>query len=195
MRFKLVSTLAAFTLLVPFLAQAEGLNYTYVEGAYVNTDFDDFNEDVDGFALRGSFEITDQVFLFAGYSDQSASLFGDDFDTNVLNLGVGYAFPIATRTDLYGKLGYVQAEFDFPGPGDADDDGYLLAFGVRSRVVDQLELEGSLNYVDLSDLGDDTTLGLAARWYFTKQFAAGVEGQFGDDTDTLGINARWEFGN
>jgi hypothetical protein len=193
MRFKIASVLAASAAFVPFLAQADGLSYSYVDVAYVNTDLDETSEDVDGLALRGSLEITEQVFLFAGYSDQSGSIGGRDLDFETYSLGVGYAWPIAPRMDLYGKIGYTEADADFRGFG-GDDDGYLLAFGLRSRVQEQLELEGSLNYVDLSDSGDDTSLGLSARWYFTEQFAAGVEGAFGDDANTYGIGVRWHFG-
>ena len=74
MRFKFASALAASAAFVPFLAQAEGLSYSYLDAAYVNTDIDRFDEDVDGFALRGSYELTNNVFVFAGYADQGTSV-------------------------------------------------------------------------------------------------------------------------
>jgi hypothetical protein len=193
MRFKSLSALAAASALLPFLAQAEGLSYSYVEGAYINTDVDQFDEEVDGFALRGSFEVTDQVFLFAGYDTQSTSIFGTDLDLERFNLGGGYAWSIGPSADVYGKIGYVQYEAD-AGGFDVDDDGYMLGVGLRGRVAEQLELEGGLNYVDLSDSGDDTSVVLGARWFFTDQLAGGVEGEFGDDFSTYGINVRWDFG-
>jgi hypothetical protein len=189
MRFKIVSALAASAAFVPFLAQADDLSYTYVDLAYVNTDPDGSGEDVDGLALRGSLEITEQVFLFAGYADQS----GDGVDFETYDLGVGYAWSIAPTMDLYGKIGYVEAEADYRGFG-GDDDGYLLAFGLRSRVLEQLELEGSINYVDLSDSGDDTALDLGARWYLTDQVALGLETSFSDDAMSYGLGVRWNFG-
>jgi hypothetical protein len=194
MRFKFVSALAASAAFVPFLAQAEGLSYSYLDVAYVNTDIDNFNEDVDGFALRGSYELTDNVFVFAGYADQGTTVAGFDIDVQTLNLGLGYAWPLGKALDVYGKLGYVSAEADAQGFGEADDDGYSLAVGLRGRAVEQLELEGAVSYVDLSDGGDDTTLDLGARWFFTPQFAAGVEGSFGDDANTYGLGVRWNFG-
>jgi hypothetical protein len=110
-----------------------------------------------------------------------------------MNLGVGYAWPIGPKADIYGKLGYVSAEVD-AGGFDADDDGYLLGVGLRGRPADQLELEGAVNYTDLSDSGDTTSVGLAARWFFTEQFAVGVEGEFGEDANTYGVGVRWNFG-
>jgi hypothetical protein len=194
MRFKFASALAASAAFVPFLAQAEGFSYSYLDAAYVNTDIDQFDEDVDGFALRGSYELTDNVFVFAGYADQSTSVAGFDIDLQTYNLGLGYAWPLGKALDVYGKLGYVSAEVDAQGFGDADDDGYSLAVGLRGRAVEQLELEGAVSYVDLSDSGDDTTLDLGARWYFTPQFAFGIEGSFGDDANTYGLGVRWNFG-
>jgi hypothetical protein len=189
MHFKTISALAASVAFMPCLAQADDLSYTYVDVAYVNTDLDGARDDVDGLALRGSLEITEQVFLFAGYADQS----GDGVDFETYNLGIGYAWPIASNMDLYGKLGYVEAEADYRGFG-GDDSGYLLGFGLRSRLTEQVELEGSINYVDLSDSGDDTSLGLAARWYIAEQVALGLEGAFSDDATTLGLGVRWNFG-
>lgn len=178
---------------MPLVAAADGLSYSYVDAAYISTDVDNFDENVDGFALRASVELANRVFAFGGYTDQSTSILGSDLDVKGYNLGVGYAWPMSGTTDLYGKVGYVRAEADFAGL-NANDDGYALGVGVRSRVVDQLELEGSINYTDLSDSGDDTTLGLGARWYFTQQFAVGVEGEFGNDARTYGIGVRWTFG-
>jgi hypothetical protein len=194
MRFKFASALAATAAFVPFLAQAEGFSYSYLDAAYVNTDIDRFDEDVDGFALRGSYELTDNVFVFAGYADQGTSVAGFDIDLQTYNLGLGYAWPLGKDLDVYGKLGYVSAEADVQGLGDADDDGYSLAVGLRGRAIEQLELEGAVSYVDLSDSGDDTSLDLGARWYFTPQFAFGVEGSFGDDASTYGLGVRWNFG-
>jgi long-subunit fatty acid transport protein len=193
MRFKIVSSLVAATALLPFLAQAEGISYSYLDAAYINTDVDQFNQTVDGFALRGSFEVTDRVFLFAGYTDQSTSIFGSDLDVQSFGAGVGYAWPVSSTLDVYGKVGYARAEADYPGL-DLSDDGYSLGVGLRGRVAEQLELEGSLNYTDLSDSGDDTALGLGARWFFTPQFAVGLEGEFADDANTYGVGVRWNFG-
>ena len=193
MRLKIISSLVASAALLPVLAHADGLSYSYLEGAYINSDVDNFNEDVDGLALRGSFEITDQVFLFGSFSDQSTSIFGSDVDLTAFRIGAGYAWPIAKNVDVYGRIGYARVEADLPGP-NLSDDGYTLGVGMRGRVIEPLELEGAVNYTDLNDSGDDTSLGLAARYFFTPQFAVGVEGEFGNDVDTYGVNVRWNFG-
>lgn len=193
MRFKLFTALIATAALAPAYAHADGFSYSYVEGGYVNTDIDDFDEDVDGFALGGSFELTPHLFVFGNYANQGTSIFGTDVNLEQFQLGAGYAWPLSGNLDLYGKVGYAHAQFEVPGP-NFDDDGYLLAAGMRGRLTDAFELEGSVNYTDLNDSGDDTTLGVAARYYFTPQFAVGVAGDFGDDANTYGVNVRWSFG-
>lgn len=192
MRSKLAVALTAAAVLSPCLAQADGLSYSFVDLAYVSTEIDGVDRDLDGLGLRGSLEVADNVFLFAGYIDQSTTVYGGDVDAQSYDVGGGYAWSFAPAADVYGTISYVKAEVDFPG-GNVDDDGYSLGVGMRGRVAGQFELEGSLNYVDFSDGGDDTTLGLGARWYFTDQLALGVAGEFGDDADAYGIGGRWTF--
>jgi hypothetical protein len=175
------------------LAQSKDISYSYVDLAYVETDIDGIDKDLDGFALRGSLDVGSNVFLFAGYTDQSADFFGIDVDFQQYDVGVGYAWSFADDMDLYGKLGYVAAEADGGGV-EIDDDGYELGVGLRARPLDPLELEGAITYVDLSDSGDDTSFGVAARWFFVDQFALGIEAAFGDDAESYGIGFRWSFG-
>jgi len=179
--------LAAFAL-APLASQAESPSYSYVEGGYVRTDIDGIGKDADGFLVRGSIELPHDFFLFARYIDQG--VYGADIKQ--YGVGAGYAWAITDTTDLYGKLGYAKAEADAYGFG-IDDDGYSLGIGVRSRVTRSIELEASVDYADYSDLGDDTTFGAGARWYFTEHFAVGIEAQVGDDATSYGIGVRWSF--
>ena len=178
-------------------AHAEGIDYTYVELGYVTTDLDGIGTDLDGFVLRGSFEVTDNWFLYARYLDQGVSVGGVDFDAKQYGLGGGYAWSFADNMDLYGRIGYTEVELDASGGGfggvSVDDDGYELGVGIRARPTELLELEGAVNYVDLSDAGDDTSFGVAARWFITDVFALGVEGEFADDAETYGVALRLQF--
>lgn len=188
MNTRITTALLAALTLAPLASQAEGPSYSYVEGGYVITDVDGIGSDADGFLIRGSVELTDDFFLFAGYVDQDIS----GVDLKQYSVGAGYAWSATDTTDLYGKVGYAKAEADYMGFG-IDDDGYSLGIGVRSFVMEKLELEASVNYVDLSDSGDDTTFGAGARWYFTEQFAMGIEAGVGDDATSYGIGLRWSF--
>ena len=198
MRSKLLSAVVAASLGLACAANADDVSYSYADLAYITTDIDGVDEDLDGFGLRGSVEITDQVFLFGIYTDQSAESGGVDVDYTTMTLGGGYAWSLSDSADLYGKLGYASAEVEVSVPGlggfSVDDDGFMLGMGLRGRVSPAFELEGAVNYYDYSDSGDDTSLGAAARWFFTDQFSAFAEGEFGDDVTTYGIGMRWNFG-
>ena len=198
MRKSLLALAAASLAMGPFVAaQAEGISYTFVELGYLTTDLDGISKDLDGFVLRGSFEVADDWFLYARYLDQSVSVAGVDFDAQQYAVGGGYAWSFADNMDLYGRIGYTEVELDTSGGGfggvGVDDDGYELGVGIRARPIDPLELEGAINYVDLSDAGDDTSFGVAARWFITDMFALGLEGEFADDADTYGIGFRLQF--
>ena len=176
---------------------ADAISYTYVELGYVTTDLEGVGKDLDGFVLRGSFEVADNWFLDARYLDQSVKVGGVDFDAKQYAIGGGYAWSFADNMDLYGRIGYTEVELDVSGGGTGgfgvDDDGYEVGVGIRARPMDLLELEGAVNYVDLSDAGDDTSFGVAARWFITDVFALGVEGEFADDADSYGVGFRLQF--
>lgn len=194
MRYPILTVALGASLMLPVAALAGSPGYSYVEAGYAVTDVDGVDDNFDGFALNGSIEVADQFFLFAGYAQQSASPFGFDVDLKSYTVGGGYAWPVSDTLDLYGKVGYVKSDFDVEGFG-GDDDGYSLAAGVRAFVLEQLELEAAITFVDLSDSGSDTSFGAAARWHFTKQFAVAFEAGFGDDANSYGVAARFNWGN
>jgi hypothetical protein len=183
--------------LLPIAAHAEDISYSFVQAAYVNTDVDDFDETLDGYVLGGSFEVAENFFLFASYTDQSTDYFGADIDFSSFTLGGGYAFPLSETMDLVGSIGYVSADADASYEGQsagADDNGYSLGVGLRMMPLEQLELHGNVTYVDLSDAGDETSLGIGGLWYFVPQFAVGLDAGFADDSNSYGIGVRWDFG-
>jgi hypothetical protein len=199
MRKPLLGLVAASMAVCPLLAaEAQDISYTYVDVGYVTTDLDGVDKDLDGFVLRGSFEIAEDWFLYARYLDESVTFRGVDVDFKQYAIGGGYAWSFADNMDLYGRLGYTEAEVEVEGFGfggsDVDDDGYELGVGVRARPIEVLELEGAVNYVDLSDSGDDTSFGVAGRWFITDALALAVEAEFADEAETYGVGFRWQFG-
>jgi hypothetical protein len=185
--------LAIALLAAPLAAQAEDkISYNYVDAAYVVVDIDGFSKDADGFALRGSFELTENFFLFASYADLSAKVAGFNVDETDYGVGAGYAWSLSDKMDIYGKLAWVRAEGDALG-FSVDEDGFSVGVGLRAFVLDPMELEGAVTYTDLGDFGDSTGVGLAARWYFTENFAVGGELGFSDDATSYGIGVRFQW--
>ena len=194
-RFILV--LIAVMLAAPMLAapaMAEGLSYNYLQAGYQRVELDDdfLDVDGDGFGIGGSFEIGRNAYVFANYGTADFD-FGVDF--NELGAGIGYHMSVGTQTDFVASIGYIRGEAEAPGSPSVDDSGIAASIGLRSMVTDKLELFGSINYADLDDSGDETSVG-AGMWYsVTDAFALGVSAGVGDDTNSYGLGARLYFGN
>ncbi len=174
-------------------AMAEGLSYSYLQGGYQRVELDDsfFDIEGDGFGIGGSFDFGNSVYAFAGYSVADFD-FGIDLDE--LDVGIGYHVGVAENTDFVASIAYVRVEAEASGFGSVDDSGFGAAIGLRSMVTQRLELSGSLNYVDLDDSGDVTSI-CGAAWYDVSDVVAiGANLGFGDDTTSYGLGARFYFG-
>ena len=173
----------------PLAAHADGFDYSFVEGGYAQLDVDGVSGNLDGFFLRGSVEITERLFVSADYLDTS----GSGADTQLYSIGLGGSFPLSNALDLTGRVAYVGTEVDASGFG-GDDDGFSVGAGLRGRLGEGFELEGKVTYYDFSDSGDDTSFGLAARYFFTDQLAVGAEYEDFDDASLWGLGIRYSFG-
>lgn len=191
--------LLSTAVLLPALSQAQEattarpaspqFNYSYVELSYDETDFDvgPFDVDGDGLTLAGSFELNDDWHVYASYGSLDLDG-GADVDT--WTLGAGYVFPLKEDIDIYGRVLYIDTSVD-AGAFEADDDGLGLQARIRARVTDEFELEGGIQYVNLSD--SDTSLQASARYHFSEAFSAAIGITFAGDTDGIGISARYAF--
>lgn len=170
--------------LLPFAGVAqEPLDYTYVEAAYLDVD------NGDGLALKGSLSLTDTVFVFADYSTYDYN-FGVDADG--YGIGGGMRWGLRPELDLVADLSWVHIDVDTPF-GGGDDDGLGLGVGLRSRVHQNIEVQGGIRHVDFDD--SNTYLTLAGRYYFTDSVAVGFGLDLDDDNDGWNISLRAEFGN
>jgi hypothetical protein len=183
--------LLATAVLLPAVATAQQaapsqpFNYSYVQVGY--DEFDD--SDGDGLSLEGSFELTDDWHVVASYGAGDLDN-GTDLDTWAL--GAGYRHALKNNVDLYGRVLYINSEFDGPGlGGGVDEDGLGLQLRIRALVNDDFEVEGGIQHIDVFD--SDTSLQAGVRYHFNDTFSAGLGLTFAGDADSLGINARFAF--
>lgn len=174
-------------------ALAQGFSYNFIEGQYQRVDLDDgfFNVDGDGFGLGGSVELSESWFMFGGYNSTSFD-FGVDLDQ--LGIGGGWHTPLSPTMDFVASLAYVRLDVG-NSFGSFDDDGIAASIGVRTMISSNVELAGAIEYVELSDSGNDTSLNGSLLYNFTPNFAAGLNVGAGDDIVTYGVGARFYFGN
>lgn len=175
---------------------AADISYNYVEAGYQKIDIDDdlsggFDTDGDGFGIAGSFELNENWFMNASYSDAS---FDFGIDLTQLSIGGGYHAPLTDSSDFFATLSWVRAEVSADGFGSADEDGYAAEIGVRGMIGERVELNGSIGYVDLGDGGDGTSFGAGVLYNFTDTVAAGFSLDLDEDVTAYGIGLRMYFG-
>jgi hypothetical protein len=173
----------------PLAAMADDMSYSYVDLGYAQTDIDGVGPSADGFGLGGSIGFAQNWFAFAGYSAESVQ--GIDIDQ--ISVGFGGHYGFTDNLDLVGRVGYIEVNLDAGGGLNADDNGYLLDAGLRGRVGDAVELEGGVQYTDLSDGGDDTALYVGGRFHFNKTWALGAEYASGDNASSIFAYVRASF--
>ncbi|HEX2495060.1 MAG TPA: outer membrane beta-barrel protein [Steroidobacter sp.] len=184
-----LSVLAALVAALPLATQADTQgDYSFIELNHVDTELDGFDDDGEGFELRGSVAFHESFFAFAEYQD----LDYDFGDVTTFKVGVGGHWPINDTFDVVGRFGIVQHEVDVDRLRfDDDEDGFILGGRVRGKVMPRLELEGGFDYVDL-DSGDDASIVLEGRYFFVDNVSGGLRLELGD-ADLIGIGARLTF--
>jgi hypothetical protein len=180
---------------------AEGFSYNNVDVAYVNgqLDFDGAeglgNVDGDGFSLAGSAEIGENFFAFGSFGSLKLSEAGSSAKLKPITLGAGFHWALTPNLDLVSGLSFERLKIS--GGGDSvSDEGYGISLGLRGRVLDQLELSGSVKHIDIGDFGTDFLFNVGGRYYFTEAFAAGIDYTKYDDLklDTWSVSLRYDFG-
>ncbi|MEW8250069.1 MAG: hypothetical protein AB2608_19425 [Candidatus Thiodiazotropha sp.] len=177
------------TLFTGFSTPLYAIDYSFVEGRFLlDAEFDDVDDDGDGFRFAGSFQVTNEIFAFAKYDD--VELNDSDVDFSLLRIGAGYIHPLDASWDANVSLAYADAEADGPG-GEEDESGFELSGGVRGMVKPQIEVRASLNYLDIED--SDTYFTLGGDYYIMPNISAGIELDMGGDYETVSIGAKFYF--
>lgn len=170
-------------------ANAADFSYNYVEGAYESFDLD--GTDADVARLSGSYELTPKFNIIAEYAtgDIDNPAGGSDLDFEETAIGLGYHTGIAPQTDVTANIKVVNQDLDFAG----DDTGYSVGVGVRHWLMDKVEVDANIDYIDVND-NDDTRLKVGARYYINEAISAGVGfSTSSEEVDVVSGNIRWNF--
>lgn len=171
-------------------AAAEGFSYNLIEGSYSTGDIE--SVDVDGFGVKGSWALAPSIFVFGGLQNLDAEGPGGSLDA--LNLGVGMNWALSDNADLFGGASFERLK------GGTSESGFGVQAGVRGRVAESLELSASIKYADIGDFGDSFTYAAGGRWYFTPNFAVGLDynkldlGDADAKGDLFSLVLRYDFG-
>ncbi len=170
-------------------AGAEGLDYTYLQASYENSQID-VGPKVRGdvLALDGSFAATPRVFVLARYENGN---FDRSIDRVSYEVGAGYRWSLQAKLDAYADAALVHARVD-AGLGHAHDNGLRLDVGLRSRVSPKVELQGGIGHVNVFD--SQTSLQLSGRYFLTSTVAVGAGYNLNHNDGGWSVSLRALFG-
>lgn len=178
---------------------AESPRWDSASISYQFVDIDD--DELAGFGLSGSKLLGEDFFVVGSYLNASdfiqIDMYGSssvDIDFNTLSVGLGYRYAISQNSDFFSVVSYedVDVKKSYQGNSESNsDNGYGLTIGLRSMFSENVELSGSIKYVDIAD-ETETAFSVSALYNFTEQFSAGVGYSKADD-DTYSVSAVYFF--
>jgi len=183
---KSILGLAIATIFSSTITLAEQPSFNYIEGGYNSA------EDLDGLIIRGSVEITDNLYVTGSYTDSTDDKnFSSDLDTQKVTAGVGFKVAMNDYTALYAELEYLDQQIEI-GSFDESDDGHAISLGMRSMIVDGTELYGEIANVEFN--ATSTELALGIRQALTDNFGVFAEYNTNDfDVDGYTVGASFKF--
>ncbi len=183
---KSLLSIALLSSLATGYASAEEPSFNYVEGGYSDI------EESDGFIVRGSFELNENIYITGSYNDVTDDEFDTDIDLSLTTLGVGYKTLLSDTTALYAEINYIDAEVDTDF-GSASEDGHKAAIGVRSMVTDSTEIYSEIANANRLDF-TETILTVGAKQYFTDNIGLFAEYSRNDfETDAYNVGVSFKF--
>ena len=174
------------------------LQYDFVELSYGQADIDVgvFGDlDADLYGISGSFDISEQLFVQAGYGKLELDDIAAEADE--IFLGLGWHNPVSANTDVIFDVNYLYVDAEDCSLGvcfSDDESGYSLDIGLRSLMSnDKLELAGSIGYADVGSGDGEAAVSGSARYHFTNSFSGAIAAGFADDVTSYGINLRFAW--
>ena len=227
---KMRALAAALALGAPMAASAQDPGFSYLEGGFITSFVNDVENsgtitgigptaelETDaggGGFIGGAWEFGENMHVLGEFSSASQELevrdgtdtFDGEFDVVRWRIGVGYAHPVSSTVDLYGRLSFDNAEFkDVSVAGlnldaDVDDSGVGGEIGMTWAATPSVQLQGHLRYTSVGEIapsGSDTfdadiLAGVNGRWYFRPDFALVAGYEFGKIT-TVNVGERYSF--
>ncbi|MCC8537111.1 hypothetical protein ACI6Q5_06770 [Xanthomonas codiaei] len=201
--------LAALLAAAPFAASAEGLSYSYVEGGWNRTEIsvNSDSDDLDGGYIRGSWQIAEPVYVFAGYQRAEKDFnLGSGFvlegTLQQANLGIGYRQEMTERVEFIADISVLRSKVESElrrgnsSLGDSSDTS-TLGFGnlgLRGKPSPRTEAWVKAGYIDGSDVDEGEFVGtLGGQVNFTRTWGLVGEVQFIDNANQYRVGVRASF--
>lgn len=151
---------------LPLAAAADRLSFNYVQADYVEAERRDAGDDFDGGGLVVSMDITPTMYGY--FRGRATTLDSDtgDADLNGYSAGIGF-HRTAGGNDVFTPFALFtveRLELEPDAGSDEQETGWGAEFGFRRAYGRWFQLDASVKYYDVNDLGNN-------------DFGAQVEGQ------------------
>ena len=167
-------------------ARAEEPKWKYVEAGYLSVDVDSLSDSGDNWFVGGAWGFG-HFHVIGQYSNGEL---GPNTDQDQWRLGFGWHGGLGDKADIVGEAYWVDQSVDSPG-SNTSDSGYRLTGGVRWLPIKMFELDGFVNYNDVTD-SDTSWEARAIVNVWKLGFGAAYE-KF-DDADQWNAFVRFNFG-
>ncbi|MCC2614735.1 porin family protein [Aestuariibacter halophilus] len=190
-------SIAAIALATLFSANtiAAQNDWNFVDLGYTSANYEDLDSNPDGFSIKGSYLVNDNIILTADFQRLSDDLYGVDVDLDQLSVGAGYRFVLNDKTEAYAILSYerIEAKAQYMGySDDEDDNGYGLTAGIRQMVGENVELKVEAGYVNTSD-DREMSYTLGGRYYINDQWSVAFDYALASERNLTSFSARYQF--
>lgn len=202
MRKSVLAGIALGSLAWAAQAQADGLRYSYVQVTWapveIEAGFQGADLDLRGLSLAGSFAVSDELFFFSDLSDAKSRRFtlgGTEgrISVETVTAGIGYRMELFEDADF--NIGVAGIRSSIRGrsgfSGTRYDNGYSLIAGLRYLPMPQLELAGSVSYVNM--FYDDTVVTASALGHVNAYVALVGSYSRGSDYSGYQLGVRLSF--
>lgn len=127
------------------IALAESPSYSYIGAAYGVSDWDNVSGTYHAWAIGGSLELTDNLFISGAYSQGEH----DDREVEITGYGadVGYFSDIGTNSSWHTSIGYVRADSKYDNYDNTDANILVWRAGTRHNLTESLELNGGITSI------------------------------------------------
>jgi len=179
--------------------------YSFVQLGYARTDIDGFDDEADGLGVSVAYSVAPQVFVFAGLGFSTVGVYiidlgtgdivgEDDLESTTISAGVGFHHALAPRTDFVADVAIGRVEVDVDAIGYSDSTTvWGVEAGIRHLVDEKFEVNGFLVLTDGSDIDSELGVALGGRFYATPQFSVGVGLGLFEDSNSIGLNVRFQW--
>jgi|GEM_PF-3435050 len=151
---------------------------------------------VAGASVTGVLQLRDNLLLSIGGTAVSDDGYGVEIEESSGSLGVGYVTPIGSETDGFVALDFIDTEVqicNLSGCLTVEDSGYGASTGLRRWMTENIELNASLSYTDLGDLGDTTSAAVGGAYWLDRHSSVTTSVSRSSDATGLSLGYRYTF--